>query len=150
MSVTVSVRLTANDVISTFSGILDCEWHSRGHRFDPDRLHQSPKALFIAVFRLFLISKSHILLFFFKIIIVIFKPFYLKMSVSMSVKYFIKSWILTLFQDFFIFSKNFKKTICDKLLIPIRTAENWESDKSSRREPPLYVKFLIYYYLNKS
>ena len=39
---------------------------------------------------------------------------------------------------------------CDKLLIPIRTAENWESDKSSRREPPLYVKFLIYYYLNKS
>ena len=38
---------------------------------------------------------------------------------------------------------------CDKLLIPIRTAENWESDKSLRREPPLYVKFLIYYYLNK-
>ena len=39
---------------------------------------------------------------------------------------------------------------CDKLLIPIRTAENWESGKSLRREPPLYVKFLIYYYLNKS
>lgn len=38
---------------------------------------------------------------------------------------------------------------CEKLLIPIRTAENWESDKSLRREPPLYVKFLIYYYLNK-
>ena len=78
------------------------EWHSRGHRFDPDRLHQSLKALFIAVFRLFLISKSHILLFFFKIIIVIFKPFKCKMSVSMSVKYFIKSWILTLFQDFLL------------------------------------------------
>ena len=116
MSVTVSVRLTANDVISTFSGILNCEWHSRGHRFDPDRLHQSLKALFIAVFRLFLFSKSHILLFFFKIIIVIFKPFYLKMSVNMSVRYFIKSWILTLFQDFFInFLKKFKKLFSQQI-----------------------------------
>ena len=43
-----------------------------------------------------------------------------------------------------------RAAFCDKLLIPIRTAENWESDKSLRREPPLYVKFLIYYYLNKS
>ena len=87
------------------------EWHSRGHRFDPDRLHQSLKALFIAVFRLFLISKSNILLFFFKIIIVIFKPFFCKMSVSMSVKYFIKSWILTLLQDFLKFFQKIQKTI---------------------------------------
>ena len=88
------------------------EWHSRGHRFDPDRLHQSLKALFIAVFRLFLISKSHILLFFFKIIIVIFKPFYCKMSVSMSVRYFKKSWILSYSKIFLNnFLKNFKKTI---------------------------------------
>ncbi len=38
---------------------------------------------------------------------------------------------------------------CDKLLIPIRTVENWESDKSGKREPPLYLKFLIYNALSK-
>ena len=37
----------------------------------------------------------------------------------------------------------------DKLMIPIRTVENWESEKSGKREPPLYLKFLIYKYIFK-
>ena len=34
-------------------------------------------------------------------------------------------------------------------MIPIRTVENWESEKSGKREPPLYLKFLIYKYIFK-
>ena len=86
MSVSVSVRMTANDVILTFSGILNCEWHSRGHRFDPDRLHQSPKPLFIAVFGHFLCQKTLVLFFCIVIINGKNKPFFRKMSVKRSVK----------------------------------------------------------------
>ena len=51
----------------------------------------------------------------------------------MSVKYFIKSWILTLFQDFFIFSKNLKKTI-DNPPIEWYNIDKTERDNLKKRK----------------
>ena len=45
MSVNMSVKKAANGVISTFLALFQGEWHSRGQRFDPVRLHQDRKSL---------------------------------------------------------------------------------------------------------
>nr|DAW15995.1 MAG TPA: hypothetical protein [Caudoviricetes sp.] len=45
MSVNMSVKKAANGIISTFLALFQGEWHSRGQRFDPVRLHQDRKSL---------------------------------------------------------------------------------------------------------
>ena len=65
MSVTVSVRLTANDVISTFSGILDYEWGSRGREFESRHSDQCPQTAINKGLRTIFLSKiTHFIILF--------------------------------------------------------------------------------------